>query len=262
MPAAPTRPRSSRADPKTVRVADLCRLASLPVATAFGVVLGLHFAIHSFILPDAVASPEFDEGREDRQGFSLPFGHRASIAGLNSAGNQRGTGNAFGEHSKEWLFADKVTPVGVSFDYPFEKFHHLVTCYAGKGWTVERYKSMHEPEDAKAPAVWNEFDLVHKAGGQFGYVAFAEFNAQGDSLQGESRLLGALLRHEKALQALYDRIFRPAEFNAPKPIGPAYQIQAFTMADKPIDAEDRAAVREMFFLALRELREPLFGQKK
>jgi hypothetical protein len=247
--------------PKTVRFADLCGIASLPIAVAFGVVLALHFAIHNFILPDAVAPVGFDERVEQIGEKSLdPALEQFRRAGFGK--ERRITGSAFGEKSSAWLYGKGAqTGVIISLDYPFPKFHDLTPCYVGRGWSIDNATTKADPKDPKAPAIWHEFDM-HKTGGRFGYVVYTEFNAEGDALSGESRLLGTLQRHERALQALYDRIFRPAEFSAPKPMGPAYQIQAFTEGDRALEPEEKAEIREMFFLAVRELRPQLFGDKK
>jgi hypothetical protein len=230
----------------------------VPVAAAFGCVLALHFVVHAFILPDEVASPEFDAKVEKIDAKSLDKG----IEGFRLVGfgtEKRDMGSAFGERSKIWIYA-KGTRLDISLDYPFPKFHDVGPCYIGKGWTVEGSNSTREPEDAKAPAVWHELRL-RKAGGRFGYVVFAEFNAEGDPLEGESRLLGAVNRHEKALQALYDRFFNPSKFNAPRPMGPAYQIQAMIEADEPIQDKDKAELQQVFFAAVRQLRGQLFDPK-
>ncbi|HEX3315395.1 MAG TPA: exosortase U [Gemmataceae bacterium] len=245
--------------PKTVRFADLCRLASLPLATAFGIVLVLHFAIHSFILPDVTASPEFGDRVQKIGKKSLPTAieqHRMMAFGT----DRRGTGSAFGENSKQWIYGKGTQFVGVSLDYPFPKFHDLAPCYVGRGWSVDLTIPHHELPNSKAPPIWHEHQM-HKSGGRFGYVVFAEFNAQGDSLDGESRLLGALLRHERALQAICDRIFRPEEFKAPQPMGPAYQMQTFVESERPMTDADRQEIQQVFFGAVAKLRQELFGKK-
>ena len=244
--------------PKTVRFADLCRLASVPVAAAFGCVLALHFVVHSFILPEGVASPELDAKVLKIDAKSLDEGIEEYRL-VHFQTEKRDTGSAFGESSKRWIYR-KGTFLAISLDYPFPKFHDLAPCYVGTGWTVEGSNSTHEPEKSKAPAVWNELRL-HKSGGRFGYVVFAEFNAEGDALEGESRIFGALQRHEKALQALYDRVFRPEQFKQPNPTGPAYQIQLLIEADEPIQDKDRADVQQVFFSAVRQLRGQLFDPK-
>jgi exosortase len=248
--------------PKTVRLADLCRLASAPLAAAFCVVLVMHFAIHSFILPDPVAPPGFDDKIQQIGEKSLP----AAIDGYVKKAygtDRRDTGSAFGEYSKVWVYRKGVdTHLLISLDYPFPKFHDLAPCYVGRGWNVESSNTTQElnPNPKNAPEFWHELRLW-KEGGRFGYVVFAEFNAEGDALTGESRLLGSLQRNERALQAIYDRIFRPEEFKAPKPLGPAYQIQALIEADEPIQEKERTELQRVFLAASRDLRAQLFDGK-
>ena len=78
----------------------------------------------------------------------------------------------------------------------------------------------------RRPAIWHQMTLV-QPGGRFGYVAFAELNFQGDALGPEPRFFGAFARHTQALETLFDRLFRPEQFKAPTPLGPAYQFQVF-----------------------------------
>ena len=255
----PTADPDQPAIPKTVRFADLCRLASLPLATAFGIVVVLHFAIHSFILPDVIAPIEFKDKLERIGLNTLPPAFDQHVR-MSFYPSTRDSGSAFGENSKLWIYGKGSQPVGISLDYPFPKFHDVSPCYVGRGWKVEHSASHVELENAKAPPIWHEHQM-HKAGGRFGYVVFAEFNAQGDPLDGESRLVGALQRHERALQAIYDRIFRPAEFKAPKAIGPAYQMQTFVESENPMTDADRDEIQKVFFGAVAKLRQELFGKK-
>jgi exosortase len=246
--------------PKHVRFADLCRLASLPVATAFGIVLVLHFAIHSFILPDVTAPAGFEDNVQKIDQASLPPALEQHVK-IRFDETRRDTGSAFGEHTKLWIYRKGSQFVGVSLDYPFPKFHDLAPCYVGRGWSVDLTKAHNGLENPKAPPIWHEHRM-HKSGGRFGYVVFAEFNAEGDSLDGESRLLGTLQRHERALQAIYDRVFRPEDFKTPKPMGPAYQIQTFVESENPMTDADRDEIQQVFFGAVRSLRHELFEKNK
>ena len=47
---------------------------------------------------------------------------------------ERPESNAFGEHSKVWLYATPFGLATMSVDYPFRGWHDLRVCYEGAGW--------------------------------------------------------------------------------------------------------------------------------
>src|SRR5262249_12716073 len=60
--------------------------------------------------------------------------------------------------------------------------------------------------------------------------------------------------------ALYDKVFRPNQFKAPKPLGPAYQFQVFVDRDEMIDGQRMREAQEILFKVVRDLRPKLFGK--
>jgi hypothetical protein len=220
----------------------------------------MHFTIHSFILPEAVAPPEFDARIEKVDVKSLPPAFDQYQRFKFGAVKRETGGTFYGERSKVWIYSRPGQSIAVSLDYPFPSFHDLSPCYVGQGWHVVEAKVIHELPGAGRPAVWQEMRMSFP-GGRSGYVVYAEFNPEGDALEGESRLTGAFYRNMRALQALYDYVFRHEEFTKPKPLGPAYQIQAMIQTDGRLSPETEQELQQVFFAAVRELSPQIFEKK-
>jgi exosortase len=241
-----------------LRFADLARLASVPLAVLFGIVLAMHVALHQFLMPANVAPAGLNDRLEGLTKKSLPLVIEPYVQ-VNFKKIERFEGtDAYGRRSDEWIYAkDAQNLVVVSFDWPFRKFHDLSECYVGQGWQVDM-TTFREKEGSKKPAVWSQMKL-RQPGGRHGYAAFTALNFQGEAIGPEPRFFGALARHEQALQSLYDRIFRPDQFKAPKALGPTYQFQVFVNRDEPISAEQQQEAQEILFRTVRDLRRTITG---
>ena len=231
----------------------LTRLCPWPMAAAFAVPLLFHLAAHGLTGDDDVNPTLLPSvAKLDKASFPDSFNGWKLAAYRDE---RRAMGSAFGEFSKIWTFQrDKQTAI-VSLDYPFAGFHDLWECYAGHGWTREKHFVHNDPKATESPSFWIEMKLK-KPGLHAGYVAFCELDPSGGALEQEGRLGATFKRYERKLASWMPG--SPSDARNRGPRGPVYQIQLFIESDAPLSSEEHAAVRELYFESIKNLRPRLF----
>jgi len=91
---------------------------------------------------------------------------------------ERGVGSVFGQFSQVWNYDSSSFGAVVSLDYPFYEWHDLSTCYRASGWRiVERRQMTGRLKDDPYVSL-----TMVQPEGQFGYVAFDEFDSRGQPI--------------------------------------------------------------------------------
>jgi exosortase len=258
-------PRAAAASPpptspvRPVPVMDALRgaapLMSWPMAVAFGLLFLLHIATYG--LAPADAAPVVLASVERLNRDSLP----EQLAGWKQERFQterRGTLNEYGEHSKIWIYNLEQRTASVSLDYPFPMFHVLDLCYINQGWAVERSRDVVGTIADGEPEFYTEVKLS-KAGLRTGYLLYCECSQGGDFLEHEGNVLrSSWNRYEVAINSWRQRFARPEESESLKARRPAYQFQVFVEGNRPMRADEKDAVQQLFFHAVRGLRKEIY----
>ncbi len=87
---------------------------------------------------------------------------------------ERPESNAFGEHSKVWVYRAPFGSVACSVDYPFRGWHDLRVCYHGAGW-VSSSAEVSSSAGGHGVTDVTRFTL-QKPTGEAAMVVFAAFN--------------------------------------------------------------------------------------
>ena len=145
-----------------------------------------------------------------------------------------------GEYSKVYQYADPESGLKyfVSIDFPFSGgWHELCVCYKNTGWNLQKRNARFPSfaEDVEWPIVTGAFKRNH----EFGYVAFSNFNADGDSLSPPNDLIfwrpWRRLRR-RMLKTVSSRVF---------------QVQVWVSNDQPL-TEQNEEMADNLLLAVRE----------
>lgn len=122
-------------------------------------------------------------------------------------------GNHFmGEFSATWKGLDGDKPIMVSLDFPFAGHHPLEECYVLTGSTIVNTKYVEE-KSGKGTDYFREAELVDQYE-QPSYVVYTLFEADGQSLRENSRLMDKLFPSPPASQIYQLQIYTP---NQPYP---------------------------------------------
>jgi len=145
-----------------------------------------------------------------------------------------------GEYSKVYQYTDPESGLNyfVSIDFPFSGgWHELCVCYKNTGWTLQKRNARFPTaaDDVEWPIVTGGFKRNH----EFGYVAFSNFNADGDSLSPPNDLIfwrpWRRLRR-RMLKTVSSRVF---------------QVQVWVSNDQPLTEENEETADDLL-LAVRE----------
>jgi exosortase len=251
-PAAAPVPRSAP-PPRLPELQPLVRVASLPMAVAFGLLFLLHASVYGLttqgpgdLLPDL-----------DRLGRDTLAEDLAGWKQEGFAVEARAMDSAYGEHSKMWVYKLGQRTAAVSIDYPFMRFHVLDECYLNQGWAVDKHTPQRGEEGEHAPPFYVELRL-HKAALRNGYVLYCEYTQGGTCLEHESGMLRTTLkRYEDAVGSWRQRFGNRTSTDQPQPGGPVYQFQVFVDGNSPLSAQEAQQVRRLFFEAVERLRTEL-----
>jgi exosortase/archaeosortase family protein len=249
-------PPSSSALPAREALCSAARLLSWPMAVAFGLLFLLHAATYG--ISPGEGPGELLPGIAELDENSLP----EQLAGWQRERfytETRDTGSAYGEHSKFWIYKNGQRTAVVAVDYPFQTFHVLNECYINQGWSEERTSSIRGEKAEGEPPFYVEVQL-QKSAMRTGYLLYSECNQTGEYLEHEAGTLrSAWTRYETALNGWRQRVAHPAEaYERLKDRGPAYQFQIFVESNRPLTAEDKAAVQRLYFQAVTALRKELY----
>lgn len=231
----------------------LARVASLPMAVAFGLLFLLHASVYGLTTqgPGELLAGLDRLGRD-----TLP----EELAGWKRDGfteEKREMGSAYGEHSKMWVYKRGQRTASVAIDYPFAKFHVLDECYLNQGWTLDRHTEQHGEAAEHAPPFFVELRL-HKAALRNGYLLYCQYSQGGVCLEHEAGAVrGTLRRFEDAAARWRQRVGSRPATETPVASGPVYQFQVFVDGNRPLTADEVQQVRQLFFRATEGLRKEL-----
>lgn len=152
----------------------------------------------------------------------------------------RSSGSAFGEHSQQWMYTSAIGTAIVSFDYPFDRWHNLTTCYELEGWTTTRYafETIAGADRERVPVVAVHLDNAAKM--KQGCLLFTLVDREGRS-EAPANVAGApstMLRHR----------LRRAGLTGPEAL---LQVQVMVHTNTPISESDRDQVTALMRLAIQ-----------
>jgi exosortase len=229
------------------------RLASMPLAVAFGLLFLLHASVYGLTTQ---GPGDLLPGIERLGRDTLP----EDLAGWTRdrfAMEKREIASAYGEHSKMWTYKLGQQTATVAIDYPFARFHLLDECYANQGWTIDKHIDQQGEPTEHAPPHFVELRL-HKAALRNGYVLYCEYTQGGACLDHEAGMIrGALRRYEDAIGSWRQRFGNRADAQRGQAGGPVYQFQVFVDGNRPLSADETLRVRQLFFRAVEDLRKEL-----
>lgn len=174
---------------------------------------------------------------------------------LDFRSEKRSMGSIYGEHSRTWTYAGVVKSgesatqqrqflTVVSLDFPFENRHDLTKCYRGRGWTIDKIKTVsRENEDD-----YVLFELVNPFE-ERGMVMYSHFNAAGQSFTAGTGKKGDLAKRaiRRADGKLVDA--DPGEQSLA-----FYQVQVFVPTLFELSSAEISEIEKRFFEARRQLK--------
>ncbi|MFV1968602.1 MAG: exosortase U [Pirellulaceae bacterium] len=158
---------------------------------------------------------------------------------------ERGVGSVFGQFSQFWNYESPSFASVVSVDYPFYEWHDLSVCYRGSGWKiVERRQMSGRLQDDP----YISMEMVQPSG-QFGYVAFDEFDSKGRPIVEPYSVLWSRVSRRIKLNPLW-AFFRGRDVVELQQA--TFQFQVFAMKPEPWSKRELSDIQQRF-IELREV---------
>ena len=143
---------------------------------------------------------------------------------------ERGEIAAMGVQQSTWTIPMDGRRVMAVCDYPFRGWHPLLDCYRGNGWSIEERRTTPIVYDFSKPA-WPCIEAtMRKPSGEYGYVVFSFFDAEGEPIPPpDAAAPGASLANR----------LRMSGWLADDAYAQTVQVQLFAESPTPFDSDQR-----------------------
>lgn len=162
---------------------------------------------------------------------------------------ERVFGDPFGQASQQWTFKRGNIDAVISLDYPYEGLHDLCLCYNQIGWQIPEKEVLSAGTVANRAAIAEDSPVAEASMERefygFGYLLFSLTDKNGRT----NAMIKDLVRRnaqERAAERFASAIQSPKQSNQPQLAPPFIQTQLFTRTYKPLTAEERTALLQLF----------------
>jgi exosortase len=223
-------PRSRHAPPTRLPSLRRTRLASWPLATAYGALalvqpLFIGNVLEDYFLPGAVVASRLLALRAaDLPASWGPFQQQS----FETVRRDRGDDN--GGFSQNWVYRWGRRTVLVSLDGPFQGWHEMTRCYVGQGWIAR--ERLVQPGTSGAGAI--AMARLERPLGREADLLFSNFDARGRVLEPDN--FGGRLGLRDELQDFWRRQSRQR----------TYQVQLFVEGEVPLTSAERSEALAFF----------------